>query len=382
MSAENDNADSSSSGSEMEQDIPHKHKSGFKGEGDDIMPILPPVVKKRVKALKKLLVSQTDVDTKFYTELHFLECKYHKEYLAYYNKRSEIVQGNYEPTEEECDYPSDEEDDVKELSTDMEGKIKLEESKANDAVVDSANDKIKGIPDFWLTILKNTSLISDMIQPHDEPILSHLTDIKVYLLEEPMGFALEFHFSPNEWFTNTVLTKEYEMKCVPDKNNPLSFEGPEIFKCKGCTIQWNKGKNVTVKVVKKKQKHKVKGAVRFVNKTVQNVSFFHFFSPPNVPDDPETEVDEEIDNLLTTDFEIGHYIRERIIPRAVLYYTGEALLEENDYDEDDEEEESENDDDDDDDDEDEGTGNDPEYNPRQDKLLNKQQVNPAECKQQ
>lgn len=129
-----------------------------------------------------------------------------------------------------------------------------------------------------------------------------------------------------------------------------------------------------------------------------------------MPDDPETEVDEEIDNLLTTDFEIGHYIRERIIPRAVLYYTGfsndllnsicsvhicyscklsliiiiwlgEALLEENDFDEDDEEEESENDDDEDDDDEDEGTGNDPEYNPRQDKLM-KQQVNPAECKQQ
>lgn len=115
---------------------------------------------------------------------------------------------------------------------------------------------------------------------------------------------MEFHFSPNEWFTNTVLTKEYEMKCVPDKARPLSFEGPEIFKCKvsyinlvtykcyclitnitnstqGCTIQWNKGKNVTVKVIKKKQKHKVKGAVRFVNKTVQNVSFFHFFSPPN-----------------------------------------------------------------------------------------------------
>lgn len=42
----------------------------------------------------------------------------------------------------------------------------------------------------------------------------------------------------------------------------------------------------------------------------------------SVPDDPETEVDEEIDNLLTTDFEIGHYIRERIIPRAVLYFTG------------------------------------------------------------
>lgn len=43
-------------------------------------------------------------------------------------KRSDIVQGNYEPTEEECDFPSDE-DDVKDLSTDMEGKVKLEEAK-------------------------------------------------------------------------------------------------------------------------------------------------------------------------------------------------------------------------------------------------------------
>lgn len=72
------------------------------------------------------------------------------------------------------------------------------------AVVDPASDKIKGIPDFWLTILKNTSLISDMIQPHDEPILSHLTDIKVYLLEEPMviltvNFCL-FDFCINFYF--------------------------------------------------------------------------------------------------------------------------------------------------------------------------------------
>lgn len=54
------------------------------------------------------------------------------------------------------------------------------------AAADSTTDNIKGIPDFWLTILRNTSLISEMIQPHDEPILSHLTDIKVYLLQEPM----------------------------------------------------------------------------------------------------------------------------------------------------------------------------------------------------
>lgn len=36
-------------------------------------------------------------------------------------------------------------------------------------------------------------------------------------------------------------------------------------------------------------------------------------------------MDEDTQALLTADFEIGHYIRERIVPRAVLFFTGEAL---------------------------------------------------------
>jgi hypothetical protein len=35
-----------------------------------------------------------------------------------------------------------------------------------------------------------------------------------------------------------------------------------------------------VKTIKKKQKHKSRGSVRTVTKTVQNDSFFNFFSPP------------------------------------------------------------------------------------------------------
>lgn len=51
---------------------------------------------------------------------------------------------------------------------------------------------------------------------------------------------LEFHFSPNEYFSNSVLTKEYHMKCVPEKDDPFSFEGPEIYKCKVISnIQYN-----------------------------------------------------------------------------------------------------------------------------------------------
>merc|ERR1712098_469899 len=121
------------------------------------------------------------------------------------------------------------------------------------------------------------------------------------------------------------------------------------------------------KQVKKKQKHKNKGSVRTITKQVKADSFFNFFDPPSVPDDPKAEVDEETQAILTADFEIGHYIRERIVPRAVLYFTGEALEEDSDFEE--EESDDENDDDD-------GSGSDadPDFDPKTAK-------NP-ECKQQ
>lgn len=53
----------------------------------------------------------------------------------------------------------------------------------------------------------------------------------IMLENDPMGFVLEFHFGPNEYFTNSVLTKEYNMKCQPDPEHPFDFEGPEIYKC-------------------------------------------------------------------------------------------------------------------------------------------------------
>ena len=54
---------------------------------------------------------------------------------------------------------------------------------------------------------------------------SPLTDITVTFSEkEPMGFTLHFHFAPNQFFTNSVLTKCYEMKCEPPEDDPFSFE--------------------------------------------------------------------------------------------------------------------------------------------------------------
>lgn len=333
------------------------------GQNSGYIQSLPPQVKRRLKSLKKLQLEATGIEAKFYEEVHKLEIKYDKLYNPLYNKRTQIIKGEHEPTEEECDFPSDSEDEEAELSEDVKDKAKIEDEK-KDEVKDTKDEDVVGIPSFWLTIFKNVEMLAEMVQEQDEPVLEQLEDVTTTLTEEgPMGFTLHFHFKENDFFTNKVLTKEYEMKCEPTEEEPFSFEGPEIIKCKGCTIDWKKGKNLTVKQVKKKQKHKNKGNVRTITKQVKADSFFNFFDPPTVPDDPAAEVDEETRALLTADFEIGHYIRERIVPRAVLYFTGEALEDDSDF-----EEESDEDDDDD------GSDADPDFDPKDAK-------NP-ECKQQ
>jgi len=296
---------------------------------------LPAPVKRRLKALKRIQLESTKIEAKFYEEVHKLECKYHEMYKPLYDQRAKITKGEYEPNEDECEWPSDDEEDEEELAGDMKDKAKLEDEKAKK---EKEEKEMKGVPEFWLTIFKNVDMLQEMVQEADEPLLHKLTDITVTFSEQPMGFTLHFYFAPNDYFSNLILTKEYEMKCEPSEDDPFSFEGPGIFKCKGCTINWKEGKNLTVKTVKKKQKHKSKGNVRTITKQVKNDSFFNFFDPPPIPDDPNADIDPETQDLLTADFEIGHYIRDRIIPRAVLFFTGEAL-EEDEFDDEDEEEE-------------------------------------------
>ena len=46
------------------------------------------------------------------------------------------------------------------------------------------------------------------------------------------------------------------MGSEPDDSDPFYFDGPEIVGCIGSQIDWKKGKNVTLKMIKRKQKHK------------------------------------------------------------------------------------------------------------------------------
>jgi len=374
--------------------------NGLVGASSGYVENLPESVKRRLNALKNIQVECASIEGKFYSDVHALEMKYAKLYEPLYSKRKAIINGEHEPTDEEAkwvepglDEESEKEDEkatadeAKEEANeeDNEKKVKKMESQTDmlaeelkEKVVvegDPKDEEADGIPEFWLTAMKNVETINEMIQPHDEPILAHLTDMKLILSgrnengeeasDEELGFALEFHFSQNDYFTNSVLTKSYKMQCHPDSDDPFSFDGTEITGCTGCHIDWKKGKNVTQKTVKKKQKHKGRGQTRTVTKTVKNDSFFNFFDPPEVDGE---EMEEDTETLLAADFEIGHFMRERLIPRAVLYFTGEAI-------EDDEDEFDETGDDDDGDDEELDEDEDPDYKPPDTEK-------PPECKQQ
>jgi hypothetical protein len=61
---------------------------------------LPKEVLKRVNALKNIQVKMVDIESKFYDELHQLECKYASMYEPLLNNREHIVNGAYDPTDE------------------------------------------------------------------------------------------------------------------------------------------------------------------------------------------------------------------------------------------------------------------------------------------
>uniref|UniRef100_A0A0A9ZJ08 Nucleosome assembly protein 1-like 4 n=1 Tax=Lygus hesperus TaxID=30085 RepID=A0A0A9ZJ08_LYGHE len=173
---------------------------------------------------------------------------------------------------------------------------------------------VKGVPNFWETVFKNSWTLGDIVQPDDVPILSKLDDVRVkYTLKE---FCLEFHFQENDYFRNRVLTKQY----VVD-DNPTSLKTDfDIVKSIGCQIFWFPGKNVTIKLGKKRQKHKISGALRYVDVAVKKASFFNFFDPP-VQDDSKV-VTRELRTRLAMDFELGQYFRTKIVPDAYLFFAG------------------------------------------------------------
>jgi len=298
---------------------------------------LPEGVKKRVKALKNVQMENVRLEELYYKEIHALDVKYQKLYDVNNDKRRKIVTGEYQPSEAECEWASEAEEGGDGVVNGMD-KLAIEDGGGDKK---RADENVSGIPKFWLTAFQNANsdILGGLVEQTDEKVLEHLTDVTVALSEpKNTGFVLSFHFEKNPFFANPVLTKEYVMRAGPDPDDVFDFDGPEIVKCKGCKIEWAKGKNVTRKSVKQKEKQKGKGSAKTVIKLVKADSFFNFFNPPEV-DENDKDVSEEDRATLVLDYDVGFSIKEKLIPRAVLYFTGEVFGDDSDYEDEDTDEE-------------------------------------------
>ncbi|URE09176.1 NAP domain containing protein [Musa troglodytarum] len=325
------------------------------GEHADVLETLSPAVGKRVEVLREIQNQHDELEAKFFEERAVLEAKYQKLYEPLYTKRYEIVNGVVEV------------DGIKDESS----------------VETLAEDKAeKGVPDFWLTALQANEVLAEEIQERDEEALKYLKDIKWCRIDNPKGFKLEFFFNSNPYFKNTVLTKTYHM---------IDEDEPILEKAIGTEIEWFPGKCLTQKIVTKKPKKGSKNA-KPITKTEDCESFFNFFNPPEVPDD-DADIDEETAEQLQTqmelDYDIGSTIRDKIIPHAVSWFTGEAVqdvdaeIEDDENGDEDEDEEDDEDDEDDEEEEEEEKGKSKKRSAtRQKKSGGEQADRPAECKQQ
>lgn len=152
---------------------------------------------------------------------------------------------------------------------------------------DSNNKMAKCVPNFWLQALKNCPNDLAFIRDEDNEVLRHLCDIRIGVAMEPeSSFTLEFEFQPNRFFHNNILTKRYDF-------------GFSIVKAIGCSIEWKDGMNVMGNT---------------------NESFFAFFNAADSMEYDHMDEDSSIPIELQNDFEAGLFIKDRLIPNAVLYY--------------------------------------------------------------
>ncbi|KAL2052558.1 hypothetical protein ABVK25_007118 [Lepraria finkii] len=276
------------------------------GRSSGYIESLPAPVRRRVAGLKGVQKEHAKLEGEFQEEVLQLEKKYFTKYTPLYEKRAKIVNGAAEPTEDEV--KAGEQDDEED-----------EDGKAGTAGDESMDQGLAGSPEFWLSAMKNQISLAELIIDRDEPALKFLTDIRMEYLERP-GFRLIFEFAENEFFSNKLITKTYFYQEESGYGGEFIYDHAE-----GDKIDWKPSKDLTVRVESKKQRNKNTKQTRVVKKTVPTESFFNFFDPPKAPEADDDDATSDIEERLELDYQLGEDIKEKLIPRAIDWFTGEAL---------------------------------------------------------
>lgn len=211
------------------------------GRSSGYIESLPISVRRRVAGLKGIQKEHAKLESQFQEEVLELEKKYFAKFTPLYQRRSTIVNGAAEPTDNEVEVGEEE----GELANAKEGDE--EQGKAEDKQAE-----MTGIPEFWLSAMKNQISLAEMITERDEEALKHLTDIRMEYLDRP-GFRLIFEFSENEYFTNRTISKTYYYKEESGYGGDFIYDHAE-----GDNIEWKADKDLTLRMESKKQRNKSK----------------------------------------------------------------------------------------------------------------------------
>ena len=217
--------------------------SSLVGRPSGYIESLPAPIRRRVAGLKGVQKEHAKLESQFQEEVLELEKKYFAKFTPLYQKRSQIVNGKREPTDAEVEAGEADEDEE-----DEEDKVKEEPAENESKIPADA----PGIPEFWLSAMKNQISLAELITDRDESALKNLTDIRMEYLDRP-GFRLIFEFSDNEFFTNKTVHKTYFYQ------EDTGYGGDFIYDhAEGDKIDWKPNQDLTVRVESKKQRNKSK----------------------------------------------------------------------------------------------------------------------------
>ncbi|KAM3138142.1 hypothetical protein pb186bvf_009815 [Paramecium bursaria] len=259
---------------------------------------LPLKEKLKAVALNYYLMRKKALDSQLERDMRALQKRFDNEASVLYKKSNELIEGSRLPTE----------DELKESDNYLENE---------DIQHKNASLVLEPIQNYWYQALKNSDIIAQEIKDRDEPILKLLQKVEYTQQEGSENFTLIFHFANNEYFSNQTLKKKFILK---DGENPVKSEGT--------MIEWNEGKNITRKLIKKKQVNKTTGMINNTNQEVESESFFNFFKSINLEDKEiieklvqENKIDKYAERM-DIDYDIARMIIDEIIPYSLEYFLG------------------------------------------------------------
>lgn len=187
---------------------------------------------------------------------------------------------------EEIDACQNEIDALNEKASEEILKVEQKYNKLRKPYFEKRNAIIKRIPNFWVTAFVNHPQISAILEEDEEDCLHYLSKLEVEEFEDiKSGYRINFHFEPNPYFENEVLTKEFHLGSSGD---PAS---------QSTQLRWKEGNDLT-----KKSKEKGNGKGR--KRNIEQKTFFNWFTDHG---DPSAD-------------DIAEVIKDDMWPNPLQYY--------------------------------------------------------------